>query len=148
LGKAYGVALERMKAQDGEKTKLAIAALMWTYHSDWLLQADEFCHELAVEIGTTNFDPENLPPIGALLDCCQGLNTVDKEASTLRLIHFTFQEYLRAQPDPFSRLHSTIAETCLTSLNSQQVKDLSSDPLFDHQSMPFLKITLRIFLRD
>jgi len=79
------------------------------------------------------------PSIPTLLACCQGFFEVDKEASTIRLIHFTLQEYLRALPEFFGAAHSTIAETCLSYLNSQQVKALSNSPSPDLQSTPFLK---------
>src|SRR5205807_3184391 len=46
-------------------------------------------------------------------------------------------------PDLFIRPHSTIAETCLTYLNSQQANNLSSYPLPDHEVMPFLKYSSR-----
>ena len=130
-------------AQDEERRKLATATLTWVCHSERPLQVDELCHALAVEIRTTDFDPENVPPIGTLLDCCQGLITVDKEASTVRLIHYTVQEYLCSHPGLFSKPHSIVAETCLTYLNSQQVKNLSSHSLLDHNSMPFLKYSSR-----
>jgi len=143
LGGAYGVTLERVKVQGGEKTKLAVATLTWVCHSERPLKVDELCHALAVEIGATDFDSENIPLINTLLDCCQGLITVDKEASTVRLIHFTVQEYLYAQPDLFSKPHSILAETCLTYLNSRQIKDLSSKPLPDCRSIPFLEYSSR-----
>ena len=143
LGDAYGVTLDRITAQSEEKTKLAMATLTWVCHSERPLQVDELCHALAVEIGETDFDPENIPPIGTLLDCCQGLIMVDKEASTVRLIHYTVQEYLYSRLGLFSKPHSILAETCLTYLNSQQVKNLPSHPHPDHQSMPFLKYCSR-----
>src|SRR5437588_11031470 len=130
-------------AQDEEKTKLTIAALTWICYAERSLQVDELCHALVVEIGTTDFDPDNVPSISTLLGCCQGLITVDEEASTVRLIHFTVQEYLCAQPDLFSRPHSIIAESCLTYLSSQQVKNLPPHPLPDHKSTPFLKYSSR-----
>ena len=83
------------------------------------------------------------PPIGTVLDCCQGLITVDKEASTVRLIHHTVQEYLSGHPGLFNKPHSILAETCLTYLNSQQVKNLPSHPSPDQQNMPFLKYSSR-----
>ena len=92
-----------------------------------------------MEIGGTDFDSEDIPLIGTLLDCCQGLITVDKEASTVRLIHSTVEEYLYTHPDLLSKPHSILTEACLTYLNSQQAKDLSSRPLPDHRSIPFLK---------
>ena len=75
LGDAYGATLERIKAQGGEKTKLAIATLTWICHAERSLQVDELRHALAVEIGSTDFDSENAPSMGALLGCCQGLIT-------------------------------------------------------------------------
>jgi len=88
LGEAYGETLERIKAQGGGRTKLAMAALMWICHAERPLQVDELRHALAVEIGSTFFNSENAPSIGVLLGCCQGLIIVDKESSTVRLIHF------------------------------------------------------------
>jgi len=139
LGDAYGVTLERIKAQDEENTKLAMATLAWICHSERPLQVDELCHALAVEIGTTDFDPENIPSIVTLLHCCQGLITVDKGASVVRLIHHSLQEYLCAHPGLFSKPHSILAETCLTYLNSQQIKNLTSHTLPSGQGVPFLK---------
>jgi len=143
LGDAYGVTLERIKAQDEEKTKLAIATLTWVCHSERPLHVDELCHALAVDAGATDFDPENIPSIDTLLHCCQGLITVDKEASTVRLIHYTVQEYLTSPPDLFNKPHSILAETCLAYLNSQHVKNLESHSPSDHQIMPFLKYSSR-----
>ena len=73
LGDAYGVTLERIKAQDEEKTKLAMATLTWICHSERPLRVDELCHALAVDIRATDFDFENIPSIDTLLHCCQGL---------------------------------------------------------------------------
>ena len=122
LGDVYGVTLERIKAQDEEKAKLAMATLAWVCHSERPLQVDELCHALAVDTGATDFDLENIPSIDTLLRCCQGLITVDKEAFTVRLIHYTVQEYLCGQVGLFSKPHAILAEACLTYLNSQQVK--------------------------
>src|ERR1700712_1503089 len=102
LGDAYGATLERINSQDEEKANLAMAALTWVCYSERPLQINELSHALAVEIGERDFDPENVPPIGTLLDCCQGLITVDAEASTVRLIHYTVQEYLCSRPGLFS----------------------------------------------
>ena len=143
LGDAYDATLERIKAQDEEKAKLAMAALTWICHSERPLQVDELCHALAVEIGERDFDPENVPSIGTLLDCCQGLITVDAEASAVRLIHYTVQEYLCTHLGLFSKSHSILAEACLTYLNSQQVKNFTPHSLPDRGSLPFLKYSSR-----
>jgi len=57
------------------------------------LQVDELCHALAVEPGSADFNIRNVPLISILVGCCQGLITVDKEASTVQLVRFTLQEY-------------------------------------------------------
>ena len=118
LGGAYGATLDRIKGQGEEKSRLGMAALM-----------------------SPSLNSDNLPSIGTLLVCCQGLVAVDKEASKVRLVHFTLQEYLRTHPEPFGTAHSTMAEICLSYLNSQQVRVLSAS------SFPDLQDTLsRIFV--
>jgi len=126
LGDVYGATVERIKAQDGDKSRLGMTALMWISHAERPLLADELCHALAVELGSTDFDVGNVPSMSTLVSCCQGLITVDKEASTVRLVHFTLQEYLSSRSDIFIRPHSAIAEICLTYLNSRQGKALAN----------------------
>jgi len=139
LGDVYSATIERIKAQDGDKSRLGMTALMWISHAERLLQADELCYALAVQLGSTDFDVSNIPSISTLVNCCQGLITVDKEASTARLAHFTLQEYLSVHPDLFSGPHSAMAEICLTYLNSKQVKAISIAPPPGTQSTPFLE---------
>jgi len=139
LGGAYGAMLGRIKAQGGEKARLGMAALMWISHSRRPLQVDEICHAVAIRIGSNDLDYDNIPEISALLDCCQGLVTIDKDTSTIRLINFTLQEYLSTHPDLFHIAHSTMAETCLTYLNFQHVIDLSVGPFPGPRATPFLE---------
>jgi len=139
LGGAYSATLSRINGQGGRKTGLGMAALMWISHAERPLKPDELCHALAVEIGSPNLNSDNVPSIGTLLACCQGLVVVDKEASTIRLIHITLQEYLQAHPELFRTAHPTIAETCLSYLNSQQVKALSTSPTPYLPGTPFLE---------
>ena len=139
LNSVYSATLERVKEQGGEKTRLGMAALMWISHSERLLRLDELSHALAVEIGSKDLNPERIPSVETLLSCCLGLIVIDREASTIRLIHFTLQEYLYTYPNLFGPTHSIMAETCLTFLNFQAVKDISSMLLAPLESTPFLK---------
>ena len=139
LGGAYDATLGRITGQGREKARLGIAALMWISHAERPLKADELCHALAVEIGSPNLNIDNVPSIGTLLASCQGLVMVEKEASTVRLIHLTLQECLRANLDLFGAAHSTMAETCLIHLNSQQVKAFSISPFPDLQDTLFVE---------
>jgi len=139
LGDVYGATIKRIQAQDGDKSRLGMAMLLWISHAERPLQADDLCHALAVQLGSTDFDVGNIPSMSTLANCCQGLITVDKEASTVRLIHFTLQEYLSAHPDIFIKPHSAMAEICLTYLNSKQVKALSTAPSPDTPGACFLE---------
>ena len=140
LGDVYGTTVQRIKAQDGDKSRLGMAALMWVSYAERLLQADELCHALAVEIGSVDFNTGNVPSMSTLVSCCQGLIAVDKEASTVRLVHLTLREYLSAHHAVlFNRPHSIMAELCLTYLNFRQVKALLTVVSPDTQSTPFLE---------
>jgi len=138
LEDVYGATIERIIARGGDKARLGMGALMWICHAERPLRTDELCHALAIELGSTDFSANNVPSISTLTSCCQGLITADKEASTLPLAHFTLREYLAAHPDIFIRPHSTIAEICLTFLNSKQVKAIPDDPYPDLSHTPFL----------
>ena len=139
LGDAYGGTIGQIKAQGEDKSVLGMAALMWISYAELPLREDELCHALGVELGSRDFSTNNAPSVSTLVNCCQGLITVEKEGSIVRLIHFTLQEYLSAHPDIFSRPHSAMAEICLSYLNSGQVRALSADPSPDTQNMPFLE---------
>ena len=84
LGDAYGATLDRIKRQGGRKAGLVMATLMWISHAERPLKPDELCHALAVEIESPDLNSDNVPSIGTLLGCCQGLIVVDKEASTIQ----------------------------------------------------------------
>jgi len=136
---AYGTTLRRIKAQGGEKARLGMAVLMWISHSRRPLQVDELCHAIAIRIGSIDLNSDGIPAISTMLSCCQGLVTMEKCGSTVRLIHFTLQEYLCTGPDLFDRAHSMMAEACLTFLNFQHIKDLPASPHPHQRDTPFLE---------
>jgi len=139
LGEAYTATLGRIKAQGGEKARLGMAVLMWISHSRRPLKVDEICQAVAIQIGSDHFDYDDTPAASTLLSCCQGLATIEKGTSTVRLIHFTLQEHLSTHPDLFDRAHATMAETCLTYLNFQLVNDLPASPPPNPRDTPFLE---------
>ena len=142
----YRATIERIKKKGEEKARLGMAALMWISHSERLLQLDELLHAMVVEIGSTDLNTENIPSVGTLLSCCLGFLVVPTEALTVCLIHFSLREHLNTFPDIFGPTHSIMAETCLTYLNFQAIKDILS--MLKHafrghfvlpQSTPFLE---------
>ena len=139
LGDAYDVTVGRVKAQEGDRARLGMDSLMWISHSERPLNVDELCHVLAVEIGSTDLNINNLPSIQTVLSCCHGLAAVDEGSSTIRLIHFTLKEYLSRHGDLFNRPHANIAETCLTYLNFQAIKGFPTSHSHDPRGTPFLE---------
>ena len=143
LEDVYGATIDRIQAQGGYKYRLGMGALMWISYAEVPLRPDELSHALAIELGSSDFNADNIPSLATLVSCCQRLITVDKEASKVRLIHFTLREYLSTHRDIFSTPHLAIAEICLTYLNSKQVKALSVDSSDDLSALahenPFLE---------
>ena len=138
LGGAYEAMLGRIKA-GGDKARLGMAVLMWISHSRRPLQVHEIGNAIGIWRGSNHLDNDDIPTISTFLDCCQGLVTVDMGGSTVRLIHFTLQEHLYTHPDIFDRAHSTIAETFLTYLNYQHLRELPARPPPTPRTIPFLE---------
>jgi len=116
--------LDRIKQQGGGRSKLGMETLMWISHSGRPLQSEELCNALGVKPGVEDFNIHNVPPIRTVLSCALGLVVLDENASTVRLVHFTLQEYLVQHPTLFVTAHSMMAEVCLTFLNSRRVRAL------------------------
>ena len=143
LGDAYGVTLDRIKAQSEGKSRFGMAALMWLSRSEQPMSPDELCHALGVQIGTTDPNPDKIPSIQTLLASCLGLVAVDREESTVRLMHFTLQEYLNSRSEIFQNPCDVMAEVCLTYLNFDCLKKLpptldavlEEDPFFRYSSI-------------
>src|SRR5207302_6547262 len=139
LSDAYTATLTRLKAQKGGESILGMKVLMWLVYSERPLLAEELCHALGVEMGSADLDPENVPALRTLLASTLGLVTVEASSSTVRLVHFTLQEHLSSDPTLFPSPHSTIAEVCLTYLNSGSVRDLPATLGSAPPTTPFLE---------
>ena len=139
LGEAYGATLSRIMAQRGSKSKLGMDILMWVSYAERPLHVNELCHALGVENGSTDLDIRNIPTIETLLAYTLGLITVEKSSSTVRLVHYTLQEYISYNPSLFLKPHSLIAEVCLTYLNFQHVWSFSPTLGSVPPTAPFVK---------
>jgi len=139
LGDAYTVTLRRLLAQKGTRPFLGLKALMWVLYSERPLRAEELCHALGVERGSTDLDPETIPALRTLLSSCLGLLKFEASSSIVRLVHFTLKEYLSSDPTLFRSSHSAIAEACLTYLNFKSVRDLSLTLDSAPSTMPLLE---------
>ena len=139
LGDAYAATISRMKAQQRSRAKLGMEVLMWISHSERPLHVDELCHALGVEEGSTDLNAQNTPAVDTLLTCTLGLITVEESSSTVRLVHYTLQEYLSHNSNLFVKPHSMIAEVCLTYLNFRQVRAISPTIRSVPLTIPFVE---------
>lgn len=117
LDKNFEATLIRIKRLPESRAELAMKTLMWITHAWRPLRIDELRHALAVKLGDTELDEDNLRPVNFMVDYCLGLVLIDHESSTIRLVHFTLQEYFQSQRVSIFPLgERMICQTCLTYL--------------------------------
>ena len=135
---AYNTTLDRIRQQGGSKSKLGMAALMWAFRCERPLRLEELRHALGVELGVEDLSIDNVPSVRTVLGCTLGLVTIDKNTSTVRLLHFTLQQYLEQRSTLFVTAHSMMAEICLTYLNYRSIRALPPN-LNTLETTPFLE---------
>jgi hypothetical protein len=114
---AYEDAMKRIEGQVADSKELAIQVLSWITLSKRPLTATEIQHALALEIGESELDEENLPEVKDILSVCSGLVTIDEESNVIRLVHYTTQEYLkRTQKKWFPNAETNITVICVSYL--------------------------------
>lgn len=117
LDTAYSQVMQRIEAQKPGFKRLAKRALSWIIYARRLLTIEELAHALAIEIGASAFDEENLDDIREIVPTCCGLVTIDPETRAVRLVHYTAQEYFKGTgSEHFPNAKEDIAASCLTYL--------------------------------
>ncbi|KFY70028.1 hypothetical protein V499_09532 [Pseudogymnoascus sp. VKM F-103] len=117
LDSAYKQAMERIESQEGDFQVLAKRVLSWITCAKRPLTILELQHALAIEVGESELDEENLLEIEDMVSVCAGLVTIDDETSIIRLVHYTTQEYFeRTWINWFPNAEIDITETCVTYL--------------------------------
>jgi ankyrin repeat protein len=94
LARAYGEVMERINGQVLGMRRLATKVLLWITHAKRQLTTSELQHALATRTGKFELDDGDLTPIEDMVSVCAGLVTVDEESGTIRLVHYTAQQYL------------------------------------------------------
>jgi hypothetical protein len=115
LDDAFGVTIARINNQTEARANQAMEVLKWTLLAERQLTVAELRHALAVTPGDS-LDWDNLPSERSLTEWCLGLVVLDKETSSIRLVHKSLSEHLNNQHTLrrlFQRGHSGIAQTCL-----------------------------------
>ena len=118
LSKAYDEAIERIEGQLPEESALAKSVLSWITYSERQLTTKELSHALAIEVGESELDEDNIPDIEDIISVCAGLVAVDKEGNVIRFAHYTMFEYFQqTQSQWFPNAGTDITEICVTYLS-------------------------------
>ncbi|KAF4997410.1 hypothetical protein FDECE_12088 [Fusarium decemcellulare] len=116
--KAYDDAMERIQDQIADRVSLAKEALMWITCAKEQLSPLALQQALATEPGEPEFDEENISQIEDIVSACAGLVTIDAQSDTVRLVHFTTQDYFeRTQDRWFPDASSQITVKSITHLS-------------------------------
>jgi Ankyrin repeats (3 copies) len=124
LEQLFGDTLIRIRGQPPELQDIALSALMWLSCSRRPLFISELQHAIATRFGEPQIDPEeDCPPLEVIVESCFGLVTIEHDESTIRLCHFSLQEYLDSQRKSlFPNAQTTMARICLTYLSYELPK--------------------------
>ncbi|RSL46785.1 hypothetical protein CEP53_010201, partial [Fusarium sp. AF-6] len=113
----YKAAMERLGSQENTEA-FSKKILAWITCARRPSTTSELRHALAVEVGETDFDQENLPEVDDVVAMCAGLVVVDKESNIIRLVHYTTQQYFeRTQGVWFPTAEADITTACVTYLS-------------------------------
>lgn len=110
--------MERIEGLVKDQHDLAKQTLSWITCAMRPLTTSELQHALAVEEGRADFREDNISDVEDIVSVCAGLVTVDEESGTIRLVHYTTQEYFeRTQTQWFPDAESDITNICVTYLS-------------------------------
>lgn len=117
LQDAFGETLARIQSQHSGRKRLGLNTLMLIFHAQRSLRVDELSEALAIRFGQYSLNPRYRPSPRSIVESCLGLVTIDEETTTVRLVHYTIQEYFREHRKViFPSGDDEMAERCLTYL--------------------------------
>ena len=110
--------MKRINKQMQGWKELAEKVLFWIIYARRPLMTSELQHALAVDSGDCELHIDGIPDIETMVSVCAGLVTVDKESDTIRLVHYTTQQYFeQTQKHWFPDAEIDITTTCITYLS-------------------------------
>jgi ankyrin repeat protein len=137
----YKSSLNRIRGQYDEfKRNLAIDALAWLVFAERPLTITELKHALDLKSYDENLSDGDF--VALLTSACAGIIVADSGENTVRLAHYTAEEYLRENESTiFEHPQSKLAQTCLNNLLLQEFNQVprSQDEVEDRcRRYPFL----------
>lgn len=114
---AYDLAMSRIRDQSENDFKLAQDVLTWLVYAMRPISPKDLESAVAVELEAKHLDPENVVNSVELLSLCAGLVTLDEESKTIRLVHYTTQEFFSRNPQHLHHNpHRLLSNICVSYL--------------------------------
>ncbi|KAF4454898.1 vps9-ankyrin repeat-containing, partial [Fusarium albosuccineum] len=136
LSKAYDEAMERIEQLSPAHRDLAHRVLSWICCARRELGTKEIQHALALRDGDAQLHRDGSPEAELLVSVCCGLVTVNEKSRTIRLVHYTAQDYFEQNRKVFfPHAHAHIAKQCINYISLS---------VFGHEVSPSLRHRIRL----
>jgi hypothetical protein len=122
MDRTYDRILEAIRNQPAACATLAIRTLAWLVKSQRILTIKELQIAVSLEADMTKLEKIDMPDEEKLIDICFGLVMMDDVNKTVRLAHFTAQEYLNRMNIIPQNSDTTLAIACTTYLSFDEFK--------------------------
>ncbi|TFA98055.1 Ankyrin-3 [Trichoderma ghanense] len=131
LDEAYDKSMERIQQLKGDLPRDAVLIISWIVKAKRQMKIKELQEALAVEVGASELDKDNIPTVDHIIQACASLVVVEGEG--IELVHYTAQEYFE-RPDNrwMHQAHTYIANVCLTYLSFPDFVNGPRMPREDH----------------
>ena len=117
LHQVFYQTLARIQRQPNGRKRLGMKVLLWISHARGSLTVAELSEAMAVRPGDTSLSPRRRPSQNMMIECCLGLVSVDRESSSVRLVHYALQEFFRDQREEiFPSGEEELADVCIAYL--------------------------------
>jgi ankyrin repeat protein len=112
----YDRIVDAVRNQPTACETLAIRTLAWIVKAQRVLKINELQIAVSLEADMTKLEKMDMLDEGKLIDSCHGLIVMDATSKTVRLAHFTTQEYLNRKGIIPQNSDTTLAIACTTYL--------------------------------
>ncbi|GAB1312273.1 hypothetical protein MFIFM68171_02483 [Madurella fahalii] len=126
LTDAFEQTIRRIQGLPASRSRIGIATLMYIVHAARPITVQELSDLLAMHPDRTRVHAKYRPTEKMLLECCQGLITIDARTGDVRTSHYSVNEYLLQNDHHlFPRAKAVFAVKCLRYI---MLEDFSAGP--------------------
>jgi hypothetical protein len=124
LSEAFEETIARIQSLSPNQRRIGMSALMYLAHEPRPITVDELSDLLAIHPSRRRVAPKYRPAARTLLECCQGLVTIDSRTWHVRTSHYSIQEYLVEHDERlFPRAEAILTVNCLRYLLLEDFAD-------------------------